>query len=46
MQGGTTFHFVTDGVEVALDQAFDAAAGEDVRVAGGPPLSSSTSAPA
>ena len=33
--GGTTFHFVNDGIHSALDQARDAAAGRDVRVAGG-----------
>jgi dihydrofolate reductase len=35
MQGGTTFHFVTDGIEAALRRARDAAAGRDVRVGGG-----------
>jgi dihydrofolate reductase len=35
MQGGTTFHFVTDGIESALDQAFQAAEGQDVRLGGG-----------
>ena len=35
MNGGTTFHFVTDGIESALAQAFDAAGGEDVRIGGG-----------
>ncbi len=35
MAGGTTFHFVTDGIESALKQATAAAAGADVRVAGG-----------
>jgi dihydrofolate reductase len=35
MQGGTTFHFVTDGAEAALERARDAAAGADVRVGGG-----------
>jgi dihydrofolate reductase len=35
MQGGTTFHFVTDGIEAALSQAFDAADGNDVRLGGG-----------
>jgi dihydrofolate reductase len=35
MQGGTVFHFVTDGIESALAQAFDAAAGQDVRLGGG-----------
>ena len=35
MQGGTTFHFVTDGVESALDQARAAAGDRDVMIAGG-----------
>ena len=35
MQGGTTFHFVTDGIEAALDRAFEAAQGKDVRLGGG-----------
>jgi dihydrofolate reductase len=35
MQGGTTFHFVTDGIESAYDQAFAAAGGQDVRLNGG-----------
>ena len=35
MQGGTTFHFVTDGIESALEQARDAAGGEDVMLWGG-----------
>jgi dihydrofolate reductase len=35
MQGGTTFHFVTDGVEAALEQARDAADGRDVSIVGG-----------
>ncbi len=35
MQGGTTFHFVTDGIEVALQRARQAAAGKDVRLGGG-----------
>jgi dihydrofolate reductase len=33
--GGTTFHFVTEGVERALEQAKAAAGGKDVRVSGG-----------
>jgi dihydrofolate reductase len=33
--GGTTFHFVNDGIESALAQARAAAGGSDVRVAGG-----------
>ena len=35
MQGGTTFHFVTDGIESALQQAKEAAGGKDVTLAGG-----------
>src|SRR5262249_30852599 len=35
MQGGTTFHFVTDGIEAALKRATAAAAGKNVRVGGG-----------
>jgi dihydrofolate reductase len=34
-QGGTTFHFVTDGIEAALERAQEAAGGEDVSLAGG-----------
>lgn len=33
--GGTTFHFVNDGIETALDQARAAAGDRDVRIAGG-----------
>jgi dihydrofolate reductase len=35
MRGGTTFQFVGDGIEAALDRAFDAAGGGDVRLGGG-----------
>lgn len=35
MEGGTTFHFVTDGIEAALQRAKAAAAGRDVRLGGG-----------
>ena len=35
LAGGTTFTFVTDGIEAALDQARRAAAGKDVSLAGG-----------
>jgi dihydrofolate reductase len=35
MLGGTTFHFVTEGIEAALDAAFAAADGADVRIGGG-----------
>ena len=34
-EGGTTFTFVTDGIESALDQARTAAGDEDILVAGG-----------
>jgi dihydrofolate reductase len=34
-QGGTTFTFVTDGIERAIEQARAAAGGKDVRIAGG-----------
>jgi dihydrofolate reductase len=35
MDGGTTFHFVTDGIQVALERAKKAANGKDIRVGGG-----------
>ena len=35
MKGGTIFHFVTDGIESALDRARAAAGAQDVRVGGG-----------
>lgn len=35
MAGGTTFHFVSEGIHVALARARAAAAGKDVRVGGG-----------
>jgi dihydrofolate reductase len=35
MAGGTTFHFVTDGIEAALKRATAAAEGKDVRLGGG-----------
>jgi dihydrofolate reductase len=34
MQGGTTFHFVTDGIHRALERATAAANGKDVRIGG------------
>jgi dihydrofolate reductase len=34
-EGGTTFTFVTDGIESALEQAREAAAGKDVALGGG-----------
>ena len=35
MSGGTTFHFVTEGIRAALQRATDAAEGFDVRLDGG-----------
>jgi dihydrofolate reductase len=35
MEGGTVFHFVTDGIEAALQQAQAVAQGKDVRIGGG-----------
>jgi dihydrofolate reductase len=35
MKGGTTFHFVTDGIEAALRRAKEAAKEKDVRIGGG-----------
>jgi len=35
MDGGTTFNFVTDGIESALEQATAAAGDEDIRLGGG-----------
>jgi dihydrofolate reductase len=35
MEGGTTFHFVTEGIEAAWHQARAAAQGKDVRLGGG-----------
>ena len=35
MAGGTTFHFVTEGIATALDRARTAAGGDDVTVLGG-----------
>jgi len=35
MEGGTTFYFVTDGIETALEQAKAAAGGLDVKIGGG-----------
>jgi len=35
MAGGTTYHFVTDGIESALEQAKEAARGKDVMLWGG-----------
>jgi dihydrofolate reductase len=35
MKGGTVFHFVTDGIESAMEKAKNAAAGKDIRIGGG-----------
>jgi dihydrofolate reductase len=36
MEGGTTYHFVTDGIEAALERARDAAGDKNVAISGGP----------
>lgn len=36
MKGGTTFHFVTDGIRSALEKAKQAAGDLDIRIGGGP----------
>lgn len=36
MEGGTTYHFVTDGIEAALEQARNAAGDKNVAISGGP----------
>ncbi|MGN6503517.1 MAG: dihydrofolate reductase family protein [Pseudolysinimonas sp.] len=35
LEGGNVFHFVTDGIDAALEQARDAAGDRDISVAGG-----------
>jgi dihydrofolate reductase len=35
MSGGTTFHFITDGIHAALERAVDAAHAQDIRLGGG-----------
>lgn len=35
MLGGTTFHFVTEGIEAALEQARRAAGNRDIKIGGG-----------
>jgi dihydrofolate reductase len=35
MEGGTTFHFVTDGIHAALERAQEAAGHQDIRLGGG-----------
>ncbi|HXQ89552.1 MAG TPA: dihydrofolate reductase family protein, partial [Solirubrobacterales bacterium] len=36
LEGGTVFHFVTDGIEAALERAREAAGEKNVSIAGGP----------
>jgi len=36
MEGGTVFHFVTEGIEAALERAREAAGEKSVSIAGGP----------
>jgi dihydrofolate reductase len=36
MEGGTVFHFVTEGIDAALERARDAAGEKNVSIAGGP----------
>lgn len=35
MEGGTVFHFVTDGIHAALERARESAGGKDIRLGGG-----------
>jgi dihydrofolate reductase len=35
MEGGTVFHFVSDGIQAALKRASEAAKGQDVQIGGG-----------
>jgi dihydrofolate reductase len=35
LEGGTVFHFVTDGIQAALQRATEAAQGQDVQIGGG-----------
>jgi dihydrofolate reductase len=35
MKGETTFHFITDGIEAALEKAKAVANGKDIRIGGG-----------
>lgn len=35
MEGGTTFHFITEGIHVAMEKARAAANGKDIRIGGG-----------
>jgi dihydrofolate reductase len=35
MKGGTVFHFITDGIEAAVEKAKEEAKGKDIRIGGG-----------
>ena len=35
MKGGTVFHFITEGIHVAMERAKEAAKGKDIRIGGG-----------
>jgi len=35
MEGGTTFHFITNGIDAALQRARDAAGQKDIKIGGG-----------
>jgi dihydrofolate reductase len=35
MDGGTTFHFITDGIEAAMQRAWEAAGQKDIKIGGG-----------
>jgi dihydrofolate reductase len=35
MKGGTTFYFVTEGIEAAMEKAQEAADGKEIRIGGG-----------
>lgn len=41
-KGGTTFYFITDGIESALQKAKEVAGNKDVRISGGAPAQSNT----
>jgi len=45
MDGGTTFHFATQGIDDTLEHAFAAANGRDVRLMGGAATVRHTSPP-
>jgi dihydrofolate reductase len=45
MEGGTTFHFVTDGIQTALRRATEVAKDQDIQLMGGVSTSGSISVP-